>query len=404
MLTGRRYLLAFTPEQDAYAQRIADACRAVWNTGLDQRRIYRRKGAFISSIEQSRQFTEARAEFPWLTEPPRATLEQVLRDLDRACRKHGTWNVHWRSARRWQPSIRFPRSDRICVERLNKRWARVKLPKMGWVKFRWTRAIGGMIRNATLSRDAGKWYISFCVEDGLVETAPNGKPPVGVDRGVKVAIATSDGELRDRSLVTAGEAERLNRLQQQLARTRKTSNRRKAVRAELSTLNRRIRDRRGDFCAWNANRLTSDHGLVVLEDLKTSNMTRSATGTVEAPGVNVRAKAGLNRAILDKGWYDLARRCEYKARVHGSRVIKVNPAFTSQTCNACGHIVPENRESQAVFRCVSCGHRANADVNAAKNILAAGLAVTGRGDLCDSTSVKRQPAVPQGAAIATAGP
>ena len=391
MLTGRRYLLEFTAEQEAYAQLVADACRMAWNVGLEQRQIYRRKGKFISYFEQSAQLTEARAEFDWLRAIPVDPVRQALRDLDRACREHGTWKVHWRSKARWNPSFRCPDGRSIRVERLNKRWGRVTLPKMGWVKFRWTRAIGGQIHNATVSRDGGRWYVGFCVEDGLAEAAPNGRPPIGVDRGVKVAIATSDGDLRDRAFITLGEAKRLKRLQQQLARTERTSSRRKAVRAKISTLNRRVRDRRADFCAYNANRLTRDHGLVVLEDLKTTNMTRSAKGTAEAPGRNVKQKAGLNRSILDKGWHDFERRCEYKARVNGSRVIKVNPAYTSQTCNACGHRAPENRESQAVFRCVACKHQAHADVNAAKNILAAGLAVTGRGDLCESTSMNRQP-------------
>ena len=101
-----------------------------------------------------------------------------------------------------------------------------------------------------------------------------------------------------------------------------------------------------------------------------------------------RARAGLNRSILANGWGELVRRLQDKAP---GRVERVNPAYTSQTCSVCGHCSPANRESQAVFRCVACGHQDNADVNAAKNILAAGLAVTGREDLAVGRSVKRQP-------------
>src|SRR5690606_10932092 len=122
-----------------------------------------------------------------------------------------------------------------------------------------------------------------------------------------------------------------------------------------------------DFLAWTANRLTRDHGLGVVEDLRTKNMTASAKGTVEQPGQNVRQKAGLNRAILAKGWGKLLTALEHKARYNGSRILRVPPAFTSQTCHACGHCAPDNRESQAVFRCRACGHQDNADVNAAKN-------------------------------------
>ena len=122
-------------------------------------------------------------------------------------------------------------------------------------------------------------------------------------------------------------------------------------------------------------------------------MTASAKGTAEAPGKNVRAKSTLNRGILAKGWGGLARTLEHKARYNGSEIVKVNPAYTSQTCSACGTVDAKSRESQARFACRSCGHAENADVNAAKNILAAGLAVTGRGDLAVGRSVKRQPPV-----------
>lgn len=393
MLIGRRYLLAFTPEQDEYAERVAAICRAVWNTALEQRREYRRRGAHIGYVEQARQMAEAKADEPWLKEAPSHCPQQTLRDLDKACRTHGTFKVHWRSARKSRPSFRFPEPKQIEIERIGGRWGRVRLSKFGWIRFRWTRPLGGQIRNATVLKDGGKWYVSFCVEDGLVEAAPNGKPPVGVDRGVKVAVACSDGWMKDREFITAGEAKRLKRLQQQLSRCRKGSNRRTACKAKISALNAKIRARRDDFCAWTANRLTLDHGLVVVEKLNIANMTASAKGTLEAPGRNVRQKAGLNRSILNKGWGGLLLRLEHKARVNGSEIVKVPAAYTSLTCNACGHCDTGNRESQAVFACRACGHQDNADVNAAKNILAAGLAVTGRGDLGISQSAKRQPPV-----------
>jgi putative transposase len=150
----------------------------------------------------------------------------------------------------------------------------------------------------------------------------------------------------------------------------------------VTALNARVRARRTDFAAWTANRLTKNHSLVVVENLKVGNMTRSAKGTIEQPGRNVRQKAGLNRAILAKGWGAFIVKLEHVARYHGAQVVKVKAAYTSQTCNACKHVAGESRESQAVFRCVACGHQDNADVNAAKN--AAGLAVTGRGDLGDA--------------------
>jgi putative transposase len=394
VLTGRRYLLAFTREQEAYAQTVGDICRAVWNTGLEQRREYRRRGAHIGYVEQARQMAQAKKDpaCGWLAEAPSHVLQQTLRDLDRACRAHGTWKVRWRSKSRSVPSFRFPDAKQIQVRRVCRRWGEVRLPKLGWVRFRWTRPVGGEIRNATVRRDGGRWYISFCVEDGVQKAAPSGKPPVGVDRGVTVAVATSDGWLRDREFVTPGEAKRLKRLQQRLARQKdKWSNRRKDTKAKIAVVNARIWARRADFIAWTANRLVRDHGLIAVEDLRVSAMTVSARGTVHAPGTNVRQKAGLNRAILAKGWAGLVTTLEHVARYHGAQIVKVDPAYTSLTCHACRHIARESRESQAVFRCVACGQEDNADVNAARNILAAGLVVTGgRGDLANGRSAKRQ--------------
>lgn len=404
MLIGRRYLLDLTADQAAYAETVGSICRAVWNTALEQRREYRRRGSWINYVEQARQMAEAKKDpyCAWLVSAPSHPLQQALRDLDAACREHGTWKVRWRSRARTAPSFRFPAPDQIAVRRLNRRWGEVKLSKFGWVRFRWTRPLGGTIRNATVSRDGGRWYISFCVEDGVVEVASNGKPPVGVDRGVKVAVATSEGGTFDRQTVTVGEAKRLKRLQQQLARQKnRRSSRRRVARAKLTALNAHIRSRRADFNAQTAVRLVRAHGLVVVEDLKVANMAKSAKGTADAPGRNVRQKAGLNRSILNKGWGQFVLKLEHAARYHGATVVKVNPAFTSQTCYACKHVARESRESQAVFRCVACGHQDHADVNAAKNIRergielasAAGLAVAGRGDLGVTRSVKRQPSV-----------
>lgn len=286
----------------------------------------------------------------------------------------------------------------ITVERVGRRWGRVKLPKLGWVRFRWSRPPGGQVRSATVSRSGSHWFVSFLVDDGKSVPEQHVMPntAVGVDRGVKVAATTSAGVFHDRRFATGGEMARLRRLQQKQARQKRGSSRRKATTRAINAMTGRVRDRRADFCAYIANQLTAGNALVVLEDLRTRNMTRSGAGTVDAPGVNVAAKRGLNRAILDKGWHMLELALRNAARYTGTAVVLVPAAYTSQTCNLCGHVDPKNRESQTVFECTACGHRAHADVNAAKNILdkhhnAAGHAVSGRGDLGVSRSVKRQP-------------
>ncbi|HEU4361753.1 MAG TPA: transposase [Mycobacterium sp.] len=379
MLTGRRFRVEFTEGQLAFAEQIGSVCRVVWNTGLEQRRAYRRRGAWMNYGPQAKELAEAKVEHDWLAEVPGHCLQQTLMDLDKACRTHGTFRVRWRSSRRWVPSFRFPEGSKMAVEKLNRRHARVKLPKLGWVKFRLSRSLAGeAIRSATLGRDGRHWFISFLVDDGLRAATGHANPgsAVGVDRGVVAAVATSDGDLCDRRFVTAGECRRAVRLQRTLSRCAQRGRNRDKARGALAKLRGRERRRRQDFCNQTGHRLAAANALVVLEDLKTKQMTKSAKGSIDSPGRNVKAKSGLNRAILAKGWHQFTLALESSARYSGTTVVKVPAAYTSQRCSSCGQVDPKSRESQAVFRCTTCGHGpVHADVNAAKNILAAGLAV-----------------------------
>nr|WP_235005944.1 transposase [Nocardiopsis sp. JB363] len=382
-----------------------DICRAVWNTALDQRRQYvdrytrGRKGPFCGYHLQAGQLAEAKSEETWLKAAPSHVLQQTLKDLDRACRDKGTFNVRWRAKGRWMPSFRFPAGNLITVEKLNRKWSRAKLPKLGWVRLRSSRPIGGTIRSATVSRKGGHWFVSFLVEDGQLTPEHHPGTPVGVDRGVAVAATLSTGQFHDRPFATDGEKTRHLRLQRKLARQKKGSaNRGKTLKA-MGAITTRAVERRGDFCAQLAHTLTTRHNMVVLEALRTTNMTASAKGTLEAPGKKVRQKAGLNRAIRDKGWHRLELALRNAARKTGTRIALVNPAYTSQTCHRCKVVDAHSRKSQAEFACTSCEHTDHADVNAAKNILyAAGHAVSACGDLGVTRSVKQEPAPPRGQA------
>ncbi|WP_338496500.1 transposase [Streptomyces sp. SJL17-4] len=395
MLSGRRYLLELTAEQAAQCEEFANVCRAVWNTGREQRREYRRRGGWLNYAPQCKELAEAKCEHPWLKAAPSHILQQTLKDLDRACREHGTFRVRWRSQTRWSPSFRFPDAKQIQGGRLGSKWGRAKLPKLGWVRFRWSRPLGGEIRSATVSRKAGRWFVSFLVDDQATTPERHAMPgtAVGIDRGVKFAAVTSDGDFHDRAFIRPGEAARYRRLQQQLSRTHKGSANQAKTRARMNKIMGRVTDRRADFCGQTAGRIVRTYALVALEDLRIKNMSASASGTLAKPGRQVRQKAGLNRAILDKGWHRLELALTSAARYTGTSVVKVNPAYTSQRCSACGFVTEGNRESQAVFVCKApdCGHREHADVNAGKNIKAAGLAVSACGDLGTGRSVKQEP-------------
>jgi putative transposase len=279
MKAGRRFRAELTDAQARLAQQTADACRAVWNTGLEQRREYRHRGAWINYEQQAHELVEAKKEHTWLTEAPSHCLQQTLRDLDDACRTHGTFKVRWRSARRWAPSFRFPEGSQMEVEKLNGRKSRVKLPKLGWVKFRASRCLDGeTIRSATLSREGKHWYVSFSVDDGITTPAEHASPgtAVGVDRGVVVAVATSAGHLFDQVFSTPGERRRAVRLQRKLSRAAKGSANRNKTRQALGNIRARERRRRQDFSVKTARRLAHENAVVVLERLPVRNMTRRA--------------------------------------------------------------------------------------------------------------------------------
>lgn len=403
-MVGLRYKLALTAAQEQSCVRWEGICRAVWNTGLDQYRHAWRSNkvrprdaqVWPGFAVQCAELAAAKKQpgLDWLTDAPTHVLQQTLRDLDQAVRRHSPWRTHFRSQRRSAPSLRFPAGKAIVVEQLSGRWGRVKLPKLGVVKFRMSRPVAGEIRSATISRDQLGWHISILVDDGQAVAEPGSHhgPAVGIDRGVVHALALSDGTFLDprTPFTSAREGKFEKGLRRRLARQQRGSARAAVTKARIAKVKAKQARRRKDYAAKAAYKLTSRYGLVVLEKLPTAQMTRSARGTVEVPGKNVKAKSGLNRSILDQGWHAIALAIESAARRSGTRVAYVPAAYTSQMCSECGHTARMNREKQAEFCCRGCGFEDNADTNAAINVLAAGLAASGRGGLPLGRPQKRQ--------------
>ncbi|MFU8870333.1 RNA-guided endonuclease InsQ/TnpB family protein [Micromonospora sp. SL4-19] len=388
--TGRRFRLNPMQEQ---AQRLASwghTCRWLYNTALEQRQFaWQQRKVTLGVTAQCAYLTQARKELDWVADLPAQSGQQVLRHLDQAYRNW--WNPQHpagpptRKRKSAQLSVPFP-GQAIAVRRVNRRWGVVSLPKIGDVKFRWSRPLGGTARNAVVSFDGVAWHVGFGVHAGVKTPEAHARPGtvVGVDRGVKVAVAMSDGRMWNRTFTNPGQERELARLKskagrQEAARRKhggKTSNRARKARAEIARTEVKIRNRRRDFVMWAANRLCAQHATVKLERLNISAMTATAKGTIAEPGINVAAKAGLNRAILDKGWGLFETALANRARTTGTRIVKVPAAFTSQRCSRCGNTDRNNRKSQATFRCGSCGYQANADVNAAINIRDATEAVS----------------------------
>ena len=339
-------------------------------------------------LEQCRQLTAARRENPWLAAGSQMVQQQALRDFGQAMRNFyaGTHRrPRWRKAGR-DEGFRIVAIKPGHVRRLSRSTGAVWVPKAGWIRFRWSRAVPGAKSYRVTCDRAGRWHIAFAaIPDPVL--GPGTCEVVGIDRGVRASAALSTGELLHCPGLRKTERARLQRLQRRLARARHGSNRRRRVKVNIARLKVREADRRKDWAEKTSTALARRFDVIRIEDLRITSMTASARGSTAEPGHKVAAKAGLNRQILANGWGLLARRLEDKAP---GRVEKISPAFTSQRCSAGGHLDPKSRESQARFGCTACGYTLNADVNAARNV-AAGHAVAARGGVRAAGPVNREP-------------
>jgi putative transposase len=372
-----RYLLTPAPDQVAVMREHCAHARFVWNLAVEQQSWWRRgRPGAPGYLEQCRQLTAARAESDWLRAGSHTVQQQGLRDFGQAMRGFfaGTHRTPgFRQASRSNGfRITGPQAQR--VRRLNRHHGQVWVPKAGWVRFRWSRAIPDARSYRVAMDRSGRWHIAFAAIPPAIPGPGTGEV-IGTDRGVAVSAALSTGQMLTAPRLSPGRQRRLLNLQRKLARAQRGSNRQAQVKLAIARVKAHETGARKDWVEKLSTGLARRFDVICVEDLRVTGMTRSAKGTLAQPGRNVRQKAGLNRAILGSGWGLLVQRLEDKAP---GRVEKVAPAFTSQTCSACGTRDPEARESQACFRCRSCGHAENADINAAKNI-ARGHQVTARG-------------------------
>jgi putative transposase len=385
-----RFRLLPTPEQEQVLLAHCRDARYVWNLAVEQQQHWQPGRKAPGYVEQCAQLTEARAEYGWLRDGSQTVQQQALRDFAQAMRNFFTGThrrPRWRKAGMHEGFRQVGVKPRH-VERLNRRLGRVWVPKVGWVLFRLSRPVPAGVKSYRVTRDrAGRWHVAFAyIPDPIA--GPGDYSVVGIDRGVAVSVALSTGERLHVPGLSRGEAKRLKVLQQRLARAKAGSNRRARTRLAIAKLKAREADRRKDWVEKATTDIARRFDTIRIEALDVRAMTRSARGTVEQPGVRVAQKRGLNRAISRSGWGLFAARLQHKAY---GRIEQIPAAYTSQRCSVCGHVAPGNRKSQAVFECEVCtAGRCNADVNAARNI-AAGRAVTARGDLATRRSANREP-------------
>jgi len=375
-LQAYKYELMPNGQQKRNMSRFSGSCRFVYNKALAlQKERYEageKKHGYVALCKLLTQW-RASPETPWLADAPVHPLQQSLKDLGRAYANYFAKRADFPRFKRKgvRDSFRYPDAKKIKLDEAN---GRIFLPKLGWMRYRNSRNIQGQVRNATVSRQAGKWFVSIQTKREVKQPLPKATSAIGIDLGIARFATFSDGSYLAPLNSFKRHEVALRKAQQSLSRKEKFSRNWWKAARKVQRLNARISNTRHDYLHKATSTISKNHAVVCIEDLQVRNMSKSAAGTSEAPGRNVKTKSGLNKAILDQGWFEFRRQLQYKLDWNGGILVAVPPQNTSRTCPACGYISKDNRQTQADFVCVECGYENNADVVGAINILRAGHA------------------------------
>lgn len=391
-----RFELMPTGQQRRQMRRFAGACRFVFNEALRLQQATRAAGGKYLSYESlAKRLTAWRAgeptpsgrQAPWLKEAPVHALQHALKDLDRAYQNFFAKRAGFPNFRKHGSGagFRFPDPKQFTLDEAN---GRIKLPKLGWVRYRKSRDVRGVPRAITLSCTGDRWFASVQTQREVDQPVHPSSCAVGIDMGVVRFATLSDGTYLEPLASFQAHQVRLARYQRSMARKVKGSGNWCKARKKVQRVHTRVANARKDFLHKASTQIAGTHARVIVEDLGVKAMSASARGTANEPGRRVRQKAGLNRSILDQGWAEFRRQLEYKLAWRGGELLAVPAAYTSQTCPACGHVSTDNRQTQSVFACVACGHTGNADWVAAVNILERGHRLTA----CGEDARRAQPA------------
>ncbi|ECA5251725.1 transposase [Salmonella enterica subsp. enterica serovar Lomalinda] len=379
-------------QQERDMRRFAGACRFVFNRALAlQNENHESGNKYIPYTKMTSWLIgwKADQETQWLKEAPSQPLQQSLKDLERGYKNFFQKRAAFpRFKKRGQnDAFRYPQG--VKLDQAN---SRISFPKLGWIRYRNSREVVGEVKNVTVSQSCGKWYVSIQTEYEVPEPAHNATSMVGLDAGVTGLATLSDGTVYQPVNSFKANQRKLATFQRQLSRKAKFSSNWQKQKRKIQHLHSHIANIRRDYLHKVTSEISKNHAMIVIEDLKVGNMSKSAKGPAEQHGRNVRAKSDLNRSILDQGWYELRRQPEYKQLWRGGQVLAIPPAYTSQRCACCGHTAKENRLSQSRLECLECGYTENADINGARNILAAGHAVLACGGMVQSgRPLKQEP-------------
>ena len=308
--------------------------------------------------------------FPWLKDCYAQVLQQSLKDLEKAFKNFFQKRANPPKFKKKgiKESIRFPQDCKL--EQHNNR---LYLPKIGWVRYRNSRNVIGEIKNVTVSKKCGRFYVSIQTQCE-VEIPKHQGGEIGIDMGIVRFATLSNGEYFEPLNAFKTYKGKLAKLQRQLKNKIKFSKNWQKLQAKIAKLHHKIANYRKDYLHKISTEICKNHAMIYVEDLQVSNMSKSAKGTAEEPGQNVKQKSGLNRAILDQSWTEFRRQLDYKSQWQGGVLVAVPPQNTSRTCPCCGYTDKENRPTQAKFKCIECGYTENADLVGAINILERGRA------------------------------
>ena len=373
-------------------RRFAGACRFVFNRALAlQNENHEAGNKYVSYTKMASWLIEWKShpDTQWLKDTPSQPLQQSLKDLERGYKNFFQKRAAFPCFKKRGQNDAFRYPQGVKLDQTNNR---ISLPKLGWIRYRNSREVIGEVKNVTVIQSCGKWYVSIQTEYEVPEQVHKAASMVGLDAGVTKLATLSDGTVYQPVNSFKANQRKLAMLQRQLSRKVKFSASWQKQKKKIQRLHSHIANIRRDYLHKVTSEISKNHAMIVIEDLKVCNISKSAKGTAERPGRNIRAKSGLNRSILDQGWYEMRRQLEYKQLWRGGQVLAIPPAYTSQRCVCCGHTAKENRQTQSKFVCQVCGYTENADINGARNILAAGHAVLACGGMVQSgRPLKQEP-------------
>ncbi len=372
-----KFRLKPTADIEEKFKQFADASRFVYNKALGLN-LYRLNAGYPIMWINEMQFWlgvwKQTEELAFLKNSHSQAIQSPLRNLERAFKdafdkKQKNKRIPtFKKKGVATDSFSYPQGFKID-QKLN----RLFLPKIGWVKYINSRGIIGAAKNITISEKAGYWYASIQVEYDTRALPHESTSIVGIDVGIKRFATLSDGTLYKPLNSFKSKADKLAKLQRKLKNKKKFSSNWKKVKEKITKCHEDVANVRKDYLHKVSTEICDNQAVIIVEDLKINNMSKSSKGNSEKHGKKVAQKSGLNKAILDQGWGMFVSMMEYKQNWNGGMVIKVNPQYTSQTCPCCTHISKDNRKTQADFVCVECGYTENADLVGAINIRERGI-------------------------------